>query len=86
MTRLLVDRDLDFQIPRLAFKLSVRQGSVPDLVERIGRIRDELSEKDLRMRVKGVCDKMKQLLHLRAILELLRLGALGGRHVVTLVR
>ena len=58
----LVRNDLDEEI-RLGLDLfRIGDGLVPDLVEGIGRIRNQLAEKDFLIGVEGVDDQAHQLL------------------------
>ena len=43
------------------FEGIVRERQVAELVERVGRVGDELAKKDLRMRVERVDDQLQQL-------------------------
>ena len=40
----------------------VHQGQVAQLVERVGGVRDQFAQKDLRMRVKGMDDQLQELI------------------------
>ena len=48
-------------LPTSALYVSSVRREVAQLVERVGRVRDQLAEKDLRMRVEGVNDQLQQL-------------------------
>jgi hypothetical protein len=58
---LLVEGEFDAGIERQIFVGVVYEGEVTELVERVRGVGDKLAQEDLRMRVEGVNDELKEL-------------------------
>ncbi len=53
--------EVDARVEGEVLKALVGEGEVAELVERVGRVGDELAEEDFRVRVEGVDDELEEL-------------------------
>lgn len=74
--RLVIGRDVDLKVETVVEDFLFGELSVPQLFERVGGIRHQLTDEDFLLGVEGMDDDIEQLLDLGLELELLRCG--GG--------